>query len=1542
MTNITRFINYPVDDSSPSGLLNYTCYNDAIADANNGDTISIYANNVFVTSFIYIKNTPRQINVYSNLNSDEATKFLYTILESNNYRINNVKNGKTIYLNEQNNYFRLATLTNHASVGADKDFRGARIRVDNELPPNHKYLIGIADTMKYKSKNQIMGLFIKQVDATDFDIADGIPDHVQELRIVDINNSNKANLNIDLPIPASDMSDVELSNYIVSLSREGYFIKPSNYILTKNYQKNFKLLLGQAGLFLMLDAIKYIEYAINQCKHNTSTNDLYEDLIEKRAIRKLINNNAAPMKGRFNGWRFNKNLNNFIDWNLYSNSKDIDIYSHTLEYFWIIIYQPDNVGQTFNFRLTSNNYEETVSCSTLDIAGRYLIWYSPSDSSININPSGTLFDLIPNISSLVSTIRMSYSSINLISSVDLTTSISNNNKFYLESYGYKTNQFTFELALRQSFDRRIDDTKQIYLSNEYGYNALVNRFINRYNNGIDSSYPMDRSSNDLVMNIESDESINQSVGWYFDSTKNASLNILEVVKTNMFTGLSESRVYGEFHTVFVEFIVKKSINNMSFNISAFDKTSLNINSEGHYIIYMGNSPFIFEKQIHEPCGITTLSIINYDTLLSHLSTGIYKYVVTFVCVYGETKASSYSSITTEINGQTILLTNIPVSLDLRVIARKIYRTEADGSIYKLLVVLNDNVITEYLDNISDSSLLHTTPPLMNPDADNSYDTYFPALNKSLEQNSISFSSIITGSISDEAQLGKLLINIGNYSDIEIISYGYKLLGVLPIHYMSRWTSIETDPIVQNIDGYLVLQKDAEFDVEESQNIADSIFNVKAYGDFISGNYQQNTQSNTYGDIRVNVKINKLAVTNALYYLEASNLNNYTINPNGLRFTADAIALVNSEGNIIDEDGKLCAVLINNKYIIADFVNCTDGLLPSTFIETQQSQNIFAHHGGIAAVVLQGVYGALYKQFNKSSSILNANMAATINQASSQILKPTPVGAEKLDSNSAALTANAQYSYKVTYYTSIGETEASLISNIIYQASTSRQIKLTLPISSDIRVLGRKIYRCQNEETQYLHLVTIHDNITVYYIDNTSDSTLLIRTVCKPRLDDFSNCENNVILLQNSFSSMVDNGRYTYKITYTIDTNETDPSDPCAPIIQPSTAVKILINLPISPDNRVTGRKIYRTKATSDEYKLIATITNNFNTIYIDTVSDNILNSNPSLNNTSTLPFISRPSLVTIGYKFAITLSNQESYNITSLGVYNYAYTFTTNDGETQLSPQSNNIVQPSNALKVYLTLPISQDNRVKGRNIYRTTAGGTEFKLLKSINNNVSTIFIDDLSDTRLGTIAPTINTTSNSAPVVNTTNSVTGNTDSLTSLISDSVNEVNVPSVSSTLFKLYQNSGRYAKDNSVYAIEKRGYGTCINSIDTFRVLDGTPVLNTINMNLENMEIRFRCKLRGSIFDITGKKKFTKSNVSKQLIEMILGKYYKSFNGIISEPDTLVREVIRIGTTTNCLDESGYQMEMLNNEIDENGNYIVNREIQYEIIFKITLVQKTK
>jgi len=106
-----------------------------------------------------------------------------------------------------------------------------------------------------------------------------------------------------------------------------------------------------------------------------------------------------------------------------------------------------------------------------------------------------------------------------------------------------------------------------------------------------------------------------------------------------------------------------------------------------------------------------------------LSDGVYKYKVSYVLGDGrETEAGTASGGATvadyTADGQ-LALTNIPLAtnfnetnLGQKVVARKIYRTEADGSDYKFLVKIEDNTTEEYTDNIADADLGEDAPSTM--------------------------------------------------------------------------------------------------------------------------------------------------------------------------------------------------------------------------------------------------------------------------------------------------------------------------------------------------------------------------------------------------------------------------------------------------------------------------------------------------------------------------------------------------------------------------------------------------------------------------------------------------------------------------------------------------------------------------------------------------------------------------------------------------------------------------------------------------------------
>ena len=91
--------------------------------------------------------------------------------------------------------------------------------------------------------------------------------------------------------------------------------------------------------------------------------------------------------------------------------------------------------------------------------------------------------------------------------------------------------------------------------------------------------------------------------------------------------------------------------------------------------------------------------------------GDVSYKVTFVSKYGFESNAGVSSLSVTSVGSIISLTNIPVSSDPQVVARRIYRDRDDDSVHELLAQIEDNVTTAYSDNLSDDSRSSITPPL---------------------------------------------------------------------------------------------------------------------------------------------------------------------------------------------------------------------------------------------------------------------------------------------------------------------------------------------------------------------------------------------------------------------------------------------------------------------------------------------------------------------------------------------------------------------------------------------------------------------------------------------------------------------------------------------------------------------------------------------------------------------------------------------------------------------------------------------------------------
>jgi hypothetical protein len=128
------------------------------------------------------------------------------------------------------------------------------------------------------------------------------------------------------------------------------------------------------------------------------------------------------------------------------------------------------------------------------------------------------------------------------------------------------------------------------------------------------------------------------------------------------------------------------------------------------------------------------------------------------------------------------------------------------------------------------------------------------------------------------------------------------------------------------------------------------------------------------------------------------------------------------------------------------------------------------------------------------SVLNAAayvnfMARRNNIAEREINAPTApsvalagIGAGNVD--------DGEHTYGVTFITNLGETQLGTLSTSVTTNAGDGQVSVSnIPISTDARVIGRKLYRTVADGTSHLLLVTINDNTTTTYADNIADASL---------------------------------------------------------------------------------------------------------------------------------------------------------------------------------------------------------------------------------------------------------------------------------------------------------------------------------------------------------------------------------------------------------------------------------------------------------------------
>lgn len=216
-----------------------------------------------------------------------------------------------------------------------------------------------------------------------------------------------------------------------------------------------------------------------------------------------------------------------------------------------------------------------------------------------------------------------------------------------------------------------------------------------------------------------------------------------------------------------------------------------------------------------------------------------------------------------------------------------------------------------------------------------------------------------------------------------------------------------------------------------------------------------------------------------------------------------------------------------------------------------------------------------------------------------------------------------------------------------------------------------------------------------------------------------------------------NGAYTYKITWVNAIGETKGGVTSGVVNPVNNQVKVTY-LPVGPDG-TTARKIYRTVAGGADgtQKLVATVSDNTTTTYVDNVADGSLGATvPTVNTdgTTNTPFV--PSVAIYEPDTAV------AGNLT--GTYRYKVTYVTALGETAGGYTSTVSGLSSNQVKVYI--PLGPDGTT-ARKLYRTASGGADGtqKLVTTINDNdpdaATYLYIDNIVDGSLGAAVPTSST---------------------------------------------------------------------------------------------------------------------------------------------------------------------------------------------------------
>lgn len=308
--------------------------------------------------------------------------------------------------------------------------------------------------------------------------------------------------------------------------------------------------------------------------------------------------------------------------------------------------------------------------------------------------------------------------------------------------------------------------------------------------------------------------------------------------------------------------------------------------------------------------------------------------------------------------------------------------------------------------------------------------------------------------------------------------------------------------------------------------------------------------------------------------------------------------------------------------------------------------------------------------------------------------------------------------------------------------------MTIPTGPSGTV-ARRIYRTRAGGSTYFLCGEVGDNSTTSFSDTVPDESLSQGAPTQNLNGEMGNITNISTgptgTVKRRLYRTTSGGSTLYLLTEILDNSTTSYSDNRKdaelnhsiqiPVAAGIGEQVVLSSIPLGPTGTL-ARRIYRTKAgeTSGPYYLLQELPDNSTTSYTDNKTDaQLANTTAPLVNTAggdqhAITSIPTGPTGTISRKIYRTTAGGSSYYLLTVLQDNVSTSFTDNIVDAELG-DGIPLVNTAGANKIALTsIPLGLSGTTK-RRIYRTLAGGTDYYLVGTLNDNTTTTFTDNSSD---------------------------------------------------------------------------------------------------------------------------------------------------------------------------------------------------------------------